>query len=74
MAALDALFRFISQQYDLVIINVPPAWFDWTDQIIAVSDLAIVTGLNNVAGLRQIAETLKESKVPWAFRPRLSLP
>src|SRR5438309_11718710 len=45
MAALDALFRFISQQYDLVIINVPPAWFDWTDQILGVSDLAIVTGL-----------------------------
>ena len=56
MAALDALFRFISQQYDLVIINVPPTWFDWTDQILAVSDLAIVTGLNNVPGLRQIAE------------------
>src|SRR5262249_61163098 len=28
MAALDALFRFISEQYDLVIINVPAAWFD----------------------------------------------
>ncbi len=37
MAALDTLFRFISQQYDLVIINVPPAWFDWTDQILGVS-------------------------------------
>src|SRR5262245_40978322 len=62
MAALDALFRFISEQYDLVIINVPPAWFDSTDQILAVSDLAIVTGLNSVPGLRQIAETLKEIK------------
>src|SRR5262249_46077319 len=60
MAALDALFRFISEQYDLVIINVPPAWFDWTDQILGVCDLAIVTGLNNVPGLRQIAETLQE--------------
>ena len=59
MAALDALFRFISEQYDLVIVNVPPAWFDWTDQILAVCDLAIVTGLNNVPGLRQIAETLQ---------------
>src|SRR5262249_41608245 len=58
MVALDALFRRISEEYDLVIVNVPPAWFDWTDQILAVSDLAIVTGLNNVPGLRQIAETL----------------
>ena len=71
MAALDALFRFITQQYDLVIINVPPAWFDWTDQIIAVSDLAIVTGLNNVAGLRQIAETLKEIKSAARVPPQI---
>src|SRR5499433_2123337 len=62
MVALDALFRRISEEYDLVIVNVPPAWFDWTDQILAVSDLAIVTGLNNVPGLRQIAETLQEVK------------
>jgi pilus assembly protein CpaE len=71
MAALDALFRFISQQYDLVIINVPPAWFDWTEQILAVSDLAIVTGLNNVPGLRQIAETLKEIKSAARVPPQI---
>src|SRR5262249_33180846 len=41
MAALDALFRFISEQYDLVIVNVPATWFDWTDQILAVCDLTI---------------------------------
>jgi len=71
MAALDALFRFISEQYDLVIINVPPAWFDWTDQILAVSDLAIVTGLNNVPGLRQIAETLQEVKRAERVPPQI---
>jgi Flp pilus assembly CpaE family ATPase len=62
MAALEALFRYISVQYDLVIVNVPPAWFDWTDQILSVCDLAIVTGLNSVPGLRRIAETLQEIK------------
>jgi pilus assembly protein CpaE len=62
MAALDALFRFISEKYDLLIVNVPLTWFDWTDQILAVCDLAIVTGLNNVPSLRQIAETLQEVK------------
>ena len=71
MAALDALFRFISEQYDLVIINVPPALFDWTDQILAVSDLAIVTGLNNVPGLRQIAETLQEVKSAARVPPQI---
>ena len=71
MAALDALFRFISEQYDLVIVNVPPAWFDWTDQIVAVCDLAIVTGLNNVPGLRQIAETLQEVKSAERVPPQI---
>ena len=69
MAALDALFRFISEQYDLVIINVPPAWFDWTDQILGVCDLAI--GLNNVPGLRQIAETLQEVKRAERVPPQI---
>src|SRR6266478_86506 len=71
MAALDALFRFISVQYDLVIVNVPPAWFDWTDQILAVCDLTIVTGLNNVPGLRQIAETLQEVKSAERIPPQI---
>ena len=71
MAALDALFRFISEQYDLVIVNLPPAWFDWTDQILAVSDLAIVTGLNNVPGLRLIAETLQEVKSVGRVPPQI---
>ena len=71
MAALDALFRRISEEYDLVIINVPPAWFDWTDQILAVSDLTIVTGLNNVPGLRQIAETLQEVKNAGRVPPQI---
>jgi len=71
MVALDALFRRISEEYDLVIINVPPAWFDWTDQILAVSDLAIVTGLNNVPGLRQIAETLQEVKSAERVPPQI---
>jgi pilus assembly protein CpaE len=71
MAALDALFRFISEQYDLVIVNVPPAWFDWTDQILGVCDLAIVTGLNNVPGLRQIAETLQEVKNAGRVPPQI---
>jgi pilus assembly protein CpaE len=71
MAALDALFRFISEQYDLVIVNLPPTWFDWTDQILGVCDLAIVTGLNNVPGLRQIGEALREVKSAERIPPQI---
>jgi pilus assembly protein CpaE len=71
MAALDALFRFIAEQYDLVIVNMPAAWFDWTDQILGVCELAIVTGLNNVPGLRQVAETLREVKSAERVPPQI---
>jgi pilus assembly protein CpaE len=59
IVALDALFRRISERYDLLIIDLPPAWYEWTGQVISVCDLVVVTGLNNVPGLRQVAETLK---------------
>jgi len=59
LPALDGLFRLISERYDLVIVDLPAAWFDWTTAILSVCNLAIVTGLNNVPGLRQIAETLQ---------------
>ena len=41
--ALDALFRLISERYDLLIVDLPAAWFDWTGLILSVCDLAIVT-------------------------------
>jgi Flp pilus assembly CpaE family ATPase len=62
MAVLDALFRMISEQYDLVIIDLPPAWFDWTEQVVSICDLAVVTGLNHVPGLRQVFEILQVLK------------
>ncbi|TMJ79090.1 MAG: hypothetical protein E6G76_28965 [Alphaproteobacteria bacterium] len=62
MAVLDALFRMISLRYDLVLVDLPPMCFDWTDQIISVCDLAVVTGFNHVPGLRRIAEIVQELK------------
>jgi pilus assembly protein CpaE len=59
IAALDALFRVISKRYDLLIIDLPPLWFEWTPQVLSVCDLAVVTGLNTVPGLRQISATLE---------------
>ena len=62
MATLDALFRFISVRYDLVLVDLPPTWFDWTDQIISVCDLAVITGFNNVPSLRRIVEIIQQLK------------
>ena len=69
--ALDALFRLISERYDLMIVDLPAAWFDWTGLILSTCDLAIVTGLNNVPGLRQIAETLQVVRGQGRIPPQI---
>jgi pilus assembly protein CpaE len=56
--ALDALFDMISRRYDLVLVDLPVTWFKWTPHVIAASDAVIVTGVNTIPGLRQIAETV----------------
>jgi len=56
--ALDALFNMIASRYDLVLIDFPVVWFNWTAQVLAASDALIITGVNTIPCLRQIAETL----------------
>jgi pilus assembly protein CpaE len=59
IAGLDALFSLISQRYEVILIDLPLAWFGFTRQILTVSDLAVVTGVNTIPSLRQVAETVK---------------
>jgi pilus assembly protein CpaE len=69
ISALDALFDMISARYDLIIIDFPATWFGWTSQIIAGSDGVVVTGVNTVPGLRQLAATVaavRDSRPPSA--------
>jgi Flp pilus assembly CpaE family ATPase len=56
--ALDVLFDMISIRYEMIFIDLPATWFAWTLQILGASDAAIVTGMNSIPGLRQIAETV----------------
>ncbi len=57
-AALDGLFGLISTRYDLILIDFPVNWYSWTPKIIAASSGVIVSGVNTIPGLRQIAEAL----------------
>jgi pilus assembly protein CpaE len=57
IAPLDALFRLVAKRYDVLVVDLPVLWFDWTPQIISVCDVALITGLNSVPGLRQVADT-----------------
>jgi len=58
VSALDTLFSIAAARYELILIDLPATWFSWTSKIIAASDAALVTGLNNVPSLRQTVEAL----------------
>ena len=49
----------IAQSYDMVLVDLPVAWFSWTAPVIANSDAAFITGINTIPCLRQVAETLE---------------
>jgi pilus assembly protein CpaE len=59
ITALDALFGMISSRYDLVLIDLPVIWLNWTPQVLCVSDTAIATGLITIPSLRQVSDTLR---------------
>jgi len=58
VTALDALFEMIARCYDLILIDLPVAWSAGTPDIVANADAVIVTGINTIPCLRQIAEVL----------------
>jgi pilus assembly protein CpaE len=76
LRALEALFGMIATRYDLVVIDLPSAWFPWTETVLSVSDLVVVTGFNTVPGLRQVAGTLQAvremERIPRSVRLVLS--
>jgi pilus assembly protein CpaE len=60
VAALDALFGLIAKRYDLILIDLPLTWFAWTADIVANASAVVVTGINTIPCLRQLAGTLAE--------------
>ncbi len=60
VAALDAFISMASLRYDTMLIDLPLAKYEWTSQLVAASDRVIVTGLNTVPGLRQMAESVAD--------------
>lgn len=71
--ALDALFSMIAARYDLVLIDCPVAWFPWTEQIIAASDAAVITGINTIPCLRQVSETLPSVRASGSAALRIGI-
>ena len=70
VSALDAFFSLASLRYDLMLIDLPPIWFPWTEQVVSASDGVIVTGINTIPRLRQVVETVAAVRAagkPGAF-------
>lgn len=55
---LEILFRMIAARYDLILLDLPVPWFNWTRQLLSAAEVALVTGLNTIPGMRQVAELL----------------
>lgn len=56
---LDALFSLVSQRYEIIVVDLPVFWLGFTRQILTASDLAVVTGVNTIPSLRQVADTVR---------------
>ncbi|MGE9007770.1 AAA family ATPase [Leptospira interrogans] len=70
---LEALFKMIAARYDLVLLDLPASWFDWTRQLLSAAEVVFVTGLNTIPGLRQIAETLKAVREAERVPPKIAV-
>ncbi len=55
---LEALFRMIAARYDLILLDLPVPWFNWTRQLLSAAEVVLVSGLNTIPGLRQVAAVL----------------
>src|ERR1700722_17811813 len=69
--ALSALFDRMAQRYAYIIIDLPLSVHAWTIPLLAASKGILVTGLNTIPGLRQIAETLRALRTEAAVTAEL---
>lgn len=58
--ALSSLFDRMAERYGYIIVDLPLSLHAWTVPLLTASEGILVTGVNTIPGLRQIAETLRE--------------
>jgi pilus assembly protein CpaE len=57
--ALSALFERMAQHYAYIIADLPVSAHVWTLPLLTASEGILVTGVNTIPGLRQVADTLR---------------
>jgi pilus assembly protein CpaE len=55
---LEMLFSKISMRYDLILLDLPVPWFNWTRQLLSSAEVVLVSGRNTIPGLREVADSL----------------
>ncbi|RFB75498.1 AAA family ATPase [Methylovirgula sp. 4M-Z18] len=70
---LDALLELIAQKYDLILIDHPVGWSSWTAHVLQASQDILVTGINTIPGLRQIANVLEALHATQASASRIGI-
>ena len=72
-AVLEALFRVVAARYDLILLDLPVPWFNWTRQLLSAAELALVSGLNTIPGLRQVTDTLTAVRAIERVPPKIAV-
>ncbi len=57
--ALSALFERMSHHYACIVVDLPVSAHGWTIPLLTASEGILVTGVNTIPGLRQVAETVR---------------
>jgi Flp pilus assembly CpaE family ATPase len=57
--ALSALFERMSHHYAYIVVDLPVSAHVWTGPLLTASEGILVTGVNTIPGLRQVAETVR---------------
>jgi pilus assembly protein CpaE len=65
--ALSALFDRMAHRYAYIIVDLPLSVRPWTIPLLAASKGILVTGLNTIPSLRQMAETLQALRTDCAL-------
>jgi pilus assembly protein CpaE len=73
LEVLEALFRMVAMQYDLILLDLPVTWFGWTRQLLAAAEVVFVTGLNTIPGLREVSDTLKAVRTVDRLPPKVAV-
>jgi pilus assembly protein CpaE len=56
--ALSALFDRMARRYSHILVDLPVSAYEWTAPLLSASQGIVVTGVNTIPGLSQIADTL----------------